>query len=345
MNRTIILVCLAAFTGLSSLAQGTESKITDSKTLQETAKKYTRQGDFTNAILVLNGAIKKDPQNLELLKDLAFDYYLQQDYSKGVAIARPLTERPDADVQCYQITAMFYKALENVKESEKLYKAGIKRFPQSGVLHNEYGELLWAQQDYSAIKEWEKGIEVEPNYATNYYHAAQYYFFTYDKVWSLIYGEIFINMESYSKRTIEMKDLLLEAYKKFYAETDGKKAGKAAQTPFAKAFQDIMTKQAVAVAKGVTLESLTALRTQFIDTWFVQYPTTFPFRLFDYQRQLIKDGMFEAYNQWIFGDSDNPARFKAWTAAHADEYGKFINFQKGRIFKVVPTQYYQVTEK
>ena len=64
------------------------------------------------------------------------------------------------------------------------------------------------RQDYDAIKWWEKGIEVDPNYSSNYYNACKYYYFTYDKVWSLIYGEIFVNLESYSKRTPEIKNIL-----------------------------------------------------------------------------------------------------------------------------------------
>jgi tetratricopeptide (TPR) repeat protein len=343
MNRNFILVCLLAFTRFSLLAQDTD-KGTDSKSLQETAKSYIRQGDYANAIIVLNGAIKKDPGNIELVKDLAFDYYLQQEYAKGLAIARPLTERPDADVQCYQLAALFYKAVEDVKECDKLYKAGIKRFPQSGVLYSEYGEMLAARQDYSAIKLWEKGIEVDPNYSSNYYHASKYYYFAGDKAWGLIYGEIFVNLESYTKRTFEIRDILLEGYKKLFSETDAKKDAKP-QSPFTTAFLDVMYKQSGAVAQGVNAETLTTLRTKFILSWYNQYPSNFPFRLFDFQRQLIKDGMFDAYNQWLFGDSGNPADFKAWTSAHSDEYNRFTTFQKGRIFKLPNGQYYQIASK
>lgn len=340
MKRIFILFCTMAFACFSAFAQQS-----DTKTSQETARTFTRQGDYANAVVVLNGAIQKDPQNLELLKDLAFNYYLQQEYAKGLNIARPLTERADADVQCYQMTGMLYKAIDEGKECEKLYKAGIKRFPQSGVLYNEYGEMLWARQDYDAIKQWEKGIEIDPNFSTNYYNACKYYFFTYDKVWSIIYGEIFLNLESYSKRSAEVKNLLLESYKKLFTDTDIKKSQNT-RSPFATAFMEVMAKQAGAVAQGVTAESLTVLRTKFILSWFTQqYQANFPFRLFDYQRQLIKDGMFDAYNEWIFGAADNLAGFQAWSNTHTDEYNRFTNFQKGRIFKLPEGQYYQVNPK
>jgi tetratricopeptide (TPR) repeat protein len=325
--------------GLSSPAQEP-----DHKSPQETARNFTRQGDYTNAIVVLSAALQKDPQNLELNKDLAFNYYLERDYSKGLNIARPLTERPDADVQCYQMTALFYKAIDESKECEKLYKAGLKRFPRSGVLYSEYGEMLWARQDYSAIKLWEKGIEIDPNYSSNYYNASKYYFLTYDKVWSLLYGEIFINLESYSRRTAEIKDLLLEGYKKLFTEADMIKHQNT-KSPFVVAWLNIMSKLSFTVTGGITAESLTILRTKFILNWFETYPANFPFRLFDYERQLLKDGMYTAYNEWIFGAAENLPAFQTWSNAHSDDYNRFTNFQKGRIFKMPEGQYYQVVSK
>ncbi len=334
MNRITLLSLGFTLTCLSAMAQPAETK-----NPQETAKSYTREGDYTNAIVVLNAALQKDPQNIELSKDLAFNYYLEREYSKGLNVVRPLLDRSDADVQTYQIMAMLLKGIDDMKECEKLYKAGVKRFPKSGVMYSELGEVLWARQDYAAIKMWEKGIEVDPSYSSNYYHASQYYFFTYDKVWSLVYGEMFINLESYTARTAEMKQMLLEGYKKLFTDNDVTKNQN--KSPFAAAFLNVMSKLAFTVRDGVTAESLTVLRTKFIINWFNTYPTNFPFRLFDYEHQLLKEGMYDAYNQWIFGAAQNLSTFQTWSNTHADEYARFTNFQHGRVFKVPEGQYYQ----
>jgi tetratricopeptide (TPR) repeat protein len=339
MNRILILPLALIFVNLSSLAQQP-----DPKTLQETAKTFTRHGDYANAVVVLTGALQKDPQNLELLKDLAFNYYLQHDYTRGLSVAKPLTERPDADVQSYQMTGLFYKAAEEGKECEKLYKAGIKRFPRSGVLYNEYGEVLWAKEDYSAVKQWEKGIEADPNYSSNYYNACKYYYLTTDKTWGLLYGEIFLNLESYSRRTAEIKDLLLDGYKKLFTDGGGLK-NQNTKSPFVVAYLDIMSKLTGSVAQGITTESLIVLRTRFILSWFNQYGNNFPFRLFDYERQLLKDGLFDAYNEWIFGSAENLPAFQTWSNTHNAEYTRFTDFQKGRVFKLPEGQYYQATTK
>ena len=71
----------------------------DVKTLQETAKTFQRQGDYSNAILVLNKAMEKEPGNLEVQKELTYNYYLNHDYDKALKLGKPLTEKPGADVQ------------------------------------------------------------------------------------------------------------------------------------------------------------------------------------------------------------------------------------------------------
>lgn len=221
-----------------------------------------------------------------------------------------------------------------------MYKQGIKKFPSSGELYNEYGEMLWVQQDNEAIRFWEKGIEVDPNYSSNYYNASKYYFYTYDKVWCLIYGEMFINLESYSRRTPEIKSLLVDGYKKLFTDIKSPK-NQSVKNPFATAYLTVMTNQAQTINLGVTPESLGILRSKFILEWFEKYADKYPFRLFEYQRQLLKEGMFDAYNEWAFGASMGLASFQNFTALHADDYNRFINFQKGRVFKVPAGQNYR----
>jgi tetratricopeptide (TPR) repeat protein len=336
MKPFCCLVVLLLFGHYSTIAQSR-----DLDSLHQTAKTFMRQGDYSNAIVVLNQGLRTDPQNLEILKDLAFSYYLQKNFSQALETAKPLIDRPDADVPCFQILGMVYNAIEERKECEKMYKQGIKRFPKSGVLYNEYGEMLWTKQDYEAIKLWEKGIDVDPNFSSNYYNAAKFYYFTVDKVWSIIYGEIFVNLESYSKRTSEIKQILLQSYKKLFSDPKLSK-NQNAKNAFVVAYLAVTNDQAAAISTGISAESLTALRSRFILEWFEHYAPNFPFRLFDYHRQLMKAGLFDAYNQWIFGAAQNLPAFQAWTASHSDEYSRFINFQQGRVFKLPPGQYYQV---
>jgi tetratricopeptide (TPR) repeat protein len=328
------------FTGLFLLRFSAFAQSADS--LHKVAKNYMWSGDYSNAIVVLGIALKAAPDDLAIEKDLAFSYYLQSNFSASVEEGRKLIERKDADEQCYQILGMAYKAIEEKKEADKMYRQGIKKFPNSGELYNEYGEMLWMKKDPEAIRLWEKGIEVDPSYSSNYYNACKYYYFTYDKVWTLLYGEIFVDLESYSSRTPEIKSLLVDGYKKLFMDLKAPKT-QANKNPFVAAYLNVMADQSSAISLGLTPESLNILRSKFILEWFDKYAGKYPFRLFDYEQQLMKEGLFDAYNQWVFGASMGLAAFQSWTATHTDDYNRFISFQKGRVFKLPPGQYYRAS--
>jgi tetratricopeptide (TPR) repeat protein len=314
----------------------------DPKTLHETAKTFMQSGDFDNAIIVLTRALQQDKNDLDLQKDLVMSYYLKRDFQKALDGVKAIIDRDDADVVSFQIAGNVYKALEQVKDCEKIYKRALKKFPKSGPMYSEYGELLWAEKDFSAIEQWEKGIETDPGYSGNYYNAALFYFYAKDKVWSLIYGEIFVNMESLSERGAAMKQLLLQAWKeKLFADADLMEGEEKNKNEFSKAFLTGMNKQAYLAAKGINTETLIMMRTRFILDWYQNYATKFPFRLFDYQQQLIREGMFVAYNQWLFGATENLAAYDNWTKTHAEEYNEFNTFQRSRVFKMPPGQHYQ----
>ncbi|MBA2329114.1 MAG: tetratricopeptide repeat protein [Flavisolibacter sp.] len=334
MKKIFFLFALAA--SIVSVAQPSD------QSTQETARSFMRTGDFDNAILVLARALQQDNANLELQKDLVMAYYYKRDYAKALEVVKTIVDREDADVVTYQISGNVYKALEEVKEADKMYKKALKKFPASGPLYSEYGELLWAKKDYTAISLWEKGIKEDPSFAGNYYNAALYYYYTQDKVWTLIYGEVFVNMETLTQRSAAMKQLMLTAYKeKLFNNADMMKGEEKNNNVFTKAYLQTMNKQSYLANRGISTDALTAIRTRFILDWYNSYATKFPFKLFDYHQQLIREGMFEAYNQWLFGTVENLAAYDNWTKTHTDAYTKFSNFQKSRVFKIPSGQYYQ----
>ena len=212
MKKTFLLLAVIFFQTIL-LAQ-------DVAELQKNAKVFMQNDDYPNAILILNRALALQPNNLEVAKDLGLNYYFAKEYTKAIEVLKPLLDRDDVDDQCFQIDGDSYWALDQPKDCEKVYKKGIKKLPNSGILYNDLGQLLWTQKDFSAIKQWEKGIEMDPGFAKNYFNACKYYYFTTDKVWSVIYGEIFLNIDPLNASTPEIKNILLEGYKKLFADTD-----------------------------------------------------------------------------------------------------------------------------
>jgi Flp pilus assembly protein TadD len=90
------------------------------KDLHETARTFIQQGDYANAVLVLNRASQIDPADIDITKDLALSYYLQKDNDKALETIKPLLDKNDADDQSFQIAGNIYKQLAQTKECEKL---------------------------------------------------------------------------------------------------------------------------------------------------------------------------------------------------------------------------------
>ena len=307
----------------------------------ETAKVFTRQGDYSNAKLVLNRALQIKPNDLSIQKELAYTQYLSGDLTEARNMIMPLLDREDADVQTFQIAGNVYKGAGDLKDIEKIYRKGLKKFPNSGILHFEYGEILLSdKRSAEAIKQWEEGIEKEPAYPGNYYHASKYYYYTKSNpVLSILYGEVFVNGESYTVRTAEMKSVLLESYKMIFSDNinySGKKAN-----PFQQAVAETLLKQRDLTGQGIDTEALTMIRTRFLLDWFQKQGTKYPYKLFDQLQYLLREGMFEAYNQWLFGAAANVVQYQQWTSINQKKSSDFSYYQKNRVFKMPTGQYYK----
>lgn len=329
---------LIAFLSIASagFAQSTD----DVTTMHETANNFLKKGDYENAILVLNKALQTQPGDLQITKDLLFAYYLKRDFAKAIEIGRPLVEREDADVQSFQMLGMTYKSIAEEKEADKLYKKGLKKFPTEGILYSEYGDLLAEKQPNEAIKIWEMGIEVDPNNAHDYYYLAKQYAEKGKALWSILYAETFLNMESFTGRSTEMKNLLLSQYKIYFAAADNKASSKKTD-PFADAVAETFQKEAYQLGYGINPESLTLIRTRFILDWYDKHNDRFPYRLFEHQKQLLQEGLFEAYNFWLFGPATNLNSYQTWQQYHQEELNSFLTFIRSKVYKIQPGQQYK----
>lgn len=337
MKRLLCIVFL--FTASFCYAQPAQ----DVSTLHQTAQTFLRQGDYENAILVLTKALQMQPNDLQMTKDLLFAYYIKRDFAKAMEIGRPLVARADADVQSFQMLGLVFKAVAEDKEAEKLYKNGLVKFPNEGILYSEYGELIAPKEPERAQKLWEKGIEVDPNHSSNYYFLSRQYAQKGDVIWSILYAEMFLNMESFTARSTEMKNLLLDEYKKFFISgynapaPDPKKKN---TVQFAAAVGETLNKQQSQASLGITPESLTVIRTRFILDWYNKYGNKYPFKLFEHQRQLLQEGMFEAYNIWLFGPAANLKTYQTWQQYHQEDLNTFLAFIRSKVFKIPEGQQY-----
>ena len=334
-----VSVCLTA-----CLLCGVVSAQTPSvKQLQANARVLMQQGDFDNAVVVLLKARQQDPLNTELLKDLAFTYYLQRNFSRSIETGKIVIAMDSADQQAFQILGLSYKSIAAYKEANKMYRAALKKFPDGGVIYNELGESLALEKNLKeAIVQWENGIRLDPNFSGNYFNAAKYY--AGKKNWTrvLLYAELFANLESFTARTPEVKNQLLMAYKALLVPgTVSALMADPAACVFEKEILAILNQCISGEGTGTSTEKIAGIRNRFITEWNKNAAQQYPYRLFGHWQYLVKENLFEAYNQWLFADATDENSYAKWQAAHAKEFASFQQFQQSRVFKIPATAYFK----
>ncbi len=311
------------------------------ESIRKQATAAAQQQDFKSAIETLELGLQQYPDNIDLLKDEAYIAYLGRDYQRALKIGKDIVEREDADVQSFQILGLAYKAIADYREADKMYRSALKKFPNSGVLYGDYGDMF-IQRDNKreAIVQWEKGIGADANYSSNYYYACKYYADNGNIFWSSIYGEIFVNIETLTKRTTEIKSVLLNNYKSLLGNKSNLESLKTDGNDFEKAVAISMLAAMETETSDISPEMITALRARFLLNWSSEHANTYPYKLFDFHLQLMRDGLFDAYNQWLFGPAVNKNKYDNWVYTHDEEMQGFTQFQRNVLFKMPPEQYY-----
>src|SRR5690606_22237778 len=124
---------------------------TEAVKLQEKAAEHLQRGDYENAIILYNQAIRLMPSDVSLRRDLAYSYYLSGNATKAQEIIQPVINSEWADELSYQVAAAIEGALDNKNKARKILNDGIKKFPYSGILYFNKGNLQAA--DKKTIKQ------------------------------------------------------------------------------------------------------------------------------------------------------------------------------------------------
>lgn len=350
MQKNIVLLFLLVVMSLSLKAQAIVGNTQQARELYAKAKKYSAQKDYTNAILVYNQLARMEPRNLIYRRELAFAYFLGGDLSRATQVITPLLKAPEADEATFLTAAQIFSRRNMPKAATNAIEKGIKKFPKSGILYSDYGRLYAAKKKYyKAESAWEKGIKYEPNYHMNYYNLAKNYFVSQRPLWAIIYGETFINMERYSRRTEEMKKLVFDSYKQLIANNQlashgskgDKKNLRKSQSDFENKIQKVYQGLSDVVMGGVDVDNVVMLRTRFLLRWSQIEGRDYPFQLFDFMNDLLAMDHFEAYNQWVFGKAANEKNYINWVKENPEQFSAFENFYRSNRYRNLPGQYYK----
>jgi tetratricopeptide (TPR) repeat protein len=356
--RLILLVFLLLVFGsrLSCVAQEDDPK--------KQAYNYAKQGmemvdkgHLDEALEVFNKGAALDPDNSSFQYEIAVIYYLKKDYVQTINILEKVLTKPDANDQFYQILGNAYDLNGQTPKARKVYAAGIKRFPKSGALFLESGIMEYMQKNnVDAVRYWESGVLAQPTFATNYYWLAKYYASTTEKVWAVMYGEIFINLERNSDQTQEISDLLYKTYKSclsigpdkkveiHFTKSIVEKPQPNTKLPFEQVFQETMKQSLDSLVRSgidsLGINEICLARELFLMYWYNDgLAGNYPNILFQWMSEMPEKKYLECYNRWVFLKGNEDA-FQVWYYTHTDLYTSFVNWFKKNPLKVSKDKYF-----
>jgi len=301
-------------------------------------------GEIKESLALLKQAAELDPDNLIYPYETAYAHYLGQDLQSAIKVAKKLVKKPGAGKQVFSLLGNSYDLIGNQKKAEKYYKAGIKAYPESGIFYVELGILEGRRNNWDQTAAyWEQGILTDPNYPSNYFHLANLFANTKEHIWTVLFGEIFMNLERSTARTEAMSETIYLAYRKAITlEGDSARVNFARNVPMTISVDNLtdfklpatmiyglgMTFGTVAVTGETEVNSTTlcTIRDNFLEFWADKdHGSTYPNVLIEYQQKIKELGYLEAYNNWLFSQGD-PVGWEFWIDAHDDEFKSFLEW-------------------
>ena len=350
--KKILLLLVLSVISVSSLAQVFSEEENERIDL---ALSYSDNGREDEAIAIYDELIKKHPDVSGLKFEKAYCYYQKQEYKNAYKTLKPTLSAPDANPQYFAVAGNAQDLMGKPEDALKTYQAGLEKFPDSGYLHLETGNVLIGL-GYTAqgVGYYEHGIEVDPGFASNYYRAAQYLFSDYP-IKSIIYAETHnLIYDPNGPRWPEVSKLLYDAYNEnihFEADTVrttfsrdrtitiDKKDVESGASPtslleqmsriarelsFSDAMNESVDAAALKAAGGqLTLAELTAIRRRFLEHFEAKEQDRYP--VFAVQRKVLDAGHWEAYNMFMLREG-RPEEFKAWLQDHESDLIAYFEF-------------------
>ena len=300
------------------------------------ARQYLALGNYKDAVITYKQAILIAPGKVAIYRELGKALYLSGDFTEAKKVLLEIPAKADAGEEYYQLLAACMTAKQEFKTAKATLKTGIEKYPLSGLLYHEAGNLeLLEGNPEEALQAWLTGIQKAPGYQRNYYDAANIYLGTNEVMCGLLYGELFLTMEQDTTGADELKRKLFAGYKTMFDNFGGDEVpgfGKTAKAlpvnSFGDAVGQIYRGLTPVVSDGATTENLTMVRTRFLMEWFQAYKSKYPFSLFDYQDEMIRTGHFDIYNEWLFGMAESAESYKAWNTFHEGDMERFLKWKK-----------------
>jgi tetratricopeptide (TPR) repeat protein len=343
-----LMVMVLMSTAIHSNAQVVSGSSTYTRQLYLQSQRFIKSKDFNQALDLLLEGISLEPYNSIYHRDAAVCFIGLGQRTKAHYFLDKAMEKEDADESVYLLACKSYIEANDLKNAKHTINKGIEKYPEAGMLYYQKGEMYYIfEQDADALKAYQMGITVEPNYSNNYYHAAKLEILLNENIIkAALYAETFLLLESFSPRSTEMKKLLYECYQNLYQQmipsADNKvevtQAYKASGT-FEKIILKLFNNNKITLIGGINSSNITMFRIRFLLDWQSIVGNEFIVSLFKYQQALINEGHFEAYNQWLFGQQIDKVRYYNWVKQNSADNDQFIQYLSNNKLVLIKDEY------
>lgn len=332
--KRLSLLCLSLFVfGIAFSQEGKDG----AKQMAEKGANKIRFEEYKDGIKLYKKALKIDKGNTDYIYNISYAYYMLGKGKKAWKLIDPvLKEHPDMK-DYHAFLSMLYESLGkeyNIKPIEVIIKG-----PSNAKEYaNEAMKLIATDPDKARLY-FDHAIDMNPNEAEYYYQAAKLYANTVERMWTLIYGEIFVNLENNTVRTTEIKKLIFETWKKsltinspsdMKVEVSQEKASygldKFDETKFvvsfAQSYETTLEIGLYRLADGLALTNMYFYYRDFVNYWFRKKELEYPCFIFDWEKTIAESEHLEAYIFWLFKDSF-PEEFNDWIKIFGKQMAAF----------------------
>lgn len=317
----IILLCNAGIFSQSN------DDTRESIELTKEAIKLIKKDRLSEAMKKLKEAVKLEDENIAAKYFIAKIHYLKGEYQKGIEMMEKLLAGKVKEDVMYQLLGNCYSKLGQKEKAIEIYNMGMLDFPYSGPLYLELGNVEKENGNLpKAFQNYEYGIRFDPEYSDNYYNAAKM-LLDEDNHWGYIYGEIYLNMEPFTKEWDEVSKLMYESYS---SRVHGQNIGilkteriitDTTTSGFDRAYKETEIEANKLAALDVfSLHRLNEIRKRFIEVWIDKgYNVKFKNALYDFHKRMLDEGYFELYN------------YSSFSRGAAEEYDIYYDKHKTNI--------------
>lgn len=315
---------LFLFFAISPLSAATDSAGVDA--IVKRAIDYMDRNLPEQALQRWDSVLAIEPNNVTYKYERAISLAMWKEYEQAIKALEPIYRDSALYDRGYQLMGNCYDYLEKSDKAMTYYKSGLEKFPTSGRLHYEMGAASYMSRDVkNALDWWIKGTRVEPWFATNYFWVAKAAASTPDKIWTVFFGETFINIEPNTPRSKEISILLYNTWNasmslgdendpiNFCSDTlleAPSQFGPSAMN-FATAFEFTVAQSSqlfipdTGVRRKLSIEQLVEVRKKFLDGWKgAGYLSKYPNDLIAWNQRIKEAGWFTEYLWWLYGHGD-----------------------------------------